>query len=249
MDKRGQVTIFIILGIIIVAGITIFVVLSKDSISSLLNQGGNSPANSINDCVEDIINENLETVMKNGGKFNPTFFVGYNGDIYNYLCYTDKPFERCVNYYPLLKDKISKEIIAVSSEEINSCFNVLIKEYERQGYTISSEELNHEIVFIDDFFYSNIQKRMIFSKGNNSEVFENFNVQIPTKASQLIDVAHQIVNGEAEYFSFDVGNYMRLYPEYSIFSTGYEGGAMLYKLKYRETGEEFNFAVRSGVGL
>ena len=245
MDKRGQVTIFIIIGIILVAGIITFIVLSKGDISSIINPGKGASINSVTSCIEDVINEKYPVVMENGGKANPVFYVSYNGVIHNYLCYTDDLFTPCVNYYPLLKESVAREIVDASSEEVEQCFTTFIKEYERQGYSASIGDTNSKITFVDNILYLDVEKKIVFTQENNTEVFEDFEISIPTKSSQLLDTAGVILNDEAEFCTFDEGNYMVLYPEISIFKTGYEDGATLYQLNYRETGEEFNFAVRS----
>ena len=244
MNKRGQVTIFIILGIVIVAGIITFIVFSKD-IPSILNKSRVSSMNQVENCIKNVLNEKYPLIMENGGKLNPLLNVVYEGKNHTVICYIDEPFKRCINYYHLLKEKVSEEIRESSSAEIEQCFNNFIKEYERQGYSVTSEDTNNNVHFESGVLYSDITKRVSFTKGNNTELFEDFTIAIPTKSSQLLDVAQRIVNEESEYCSFDVGSYMQMYPEYSIFKTAYEGGTTLYQLKYRETGEEFNFAVKS----
>lgn len=251
MGKRGQVTIFIILGILVVVGISAVVVLSGD-IPKVLDGFGkkSSPQDIISTCIEDVLENNTQEILKNGGKLNPNLYVEYKGQNHTYLCYTDIPFQGCINYYPLLKEQIAKEIADSSYDEINSCFDKLINEYEKQGYDIYQEDLKHEIKIVEDNIYSRINKKIIFTKGENKEVFENFNTAFSTKASQLIDIAHRIINEEAESCYFDEVSYMRTYPKYAIYKTnyGYEQST-IYQLKYRETEEEFNFAVRSCVLL
>lgn len=252
MIKRGQVTIFIILGILVVAGISTVLILSKPDLPDIFEGLGKkgSPQTALTECINHVLENKTSEIIKNGGRLNPNLYVEYKGQNHTYLCYTDVPYTGCVNYYPLLKKRIEVEIVETSAQEINNCFETMINDYKNQGYVVSEGNLNHTVSLVDDSLYSKIEKRLIFSKGEDKEIFENFNSILPTKASQLIDVAHRIINEEASSCYFDEISFMKTNPEFSIYHTVYgTEQANIYQIKYRGTDEQFNFAVRSCVLL
>ena len=75
MYKRGQVTIFVIIAIVIVvAAIGMYFIYPQITGTSI----SSSPTEFIQDCLEDEIEENVEKISLKGGSLNPVFYSEYN---------------------------------------------------------------------------------------------------------------------------------------------------------------------------
>ena len=125
-NKRGQTTIFIIIGILIVAGVLIFFFLSNEKIRNPFVSAEENPERFISICIEKALREKLETIMIQGGymenSFNKTFkFTKENKyqDI-SYLCYTQNNYVSCLNQEPNLIFNLQNEVKNESLGDHNS---------------------------------------------------------------------------------------------------------------------------------
>ena len=75
--KRGQVTIFIVLGIIIVAGIFAAIFLRQDIIN--IFGGKVEPKSQIQNCVTTALEPSMKLVLENAGDLEPILTKMYNG--------------------------------------------------------------------------------------------------------------------------------------------------------------------------
>ncbi|MCK5321511.1 hypothetical protein KAJ38_02945, partial [Candidatus Pacearchaeota archaeon] len=93
--RKGQVTIFIILAIIIVVAI----------IGAIFFMGGRkveTPANvdpkqMVQKCVRDAVEKSVWKMLANGGQRFPSQAIMYQGSEYNYLCYQADFYQGCYN--------------------------------------------------------------------------------------------------------------------------------------------------------
>src|SRR3989339_93506 len=96
MKKRGQVTIFLIIGIVLLAVVVIFFFLNK----------------------QDILNPNLKKTydLEDGlGKKNISI-----------LCYNQNFYTPCINQEPMLVNHVRDEIEKNISQDVKQCFDNLV---------------------------------------------------------------------------------------------------------------------------
>ena len=87
--RRGQITIFIIVGILIVAlGVLIYLFYPQIS-STLFGGGAKSPSETIQGCLEPTLKEQTDLISAQGGSLSHTHYFYYRGDRIQYLCYTN----------------------------------------------------------------------------------------------------------------------------------------------------------------
>jgi len=82
-NVRGQVTIFILVGIVIVVAIILFFFLQKNFQVSTFEV--ENPQSFIRSCVTDTIIETEAVLLSNGGEISPTHAIPYFEETYNYL--------------------------------------------------------------------------------------------------------------------------------------------------------------------
>jgi hypothetical protein len=243
-NKKAQVTIFIIVGIVIVIGVLFAVYFVRgikvDSPSEL------GPKVFIDKCVQDVVEESVGKMLKNGGAINPSHAVSYHGDEYNYLCYNSNYYASCYNLYPMLKDRIEDEIYLDTKDSITECFNSMREDFELRGYDISGSETTYSIELLPGNIRVNLEKKFNVSKNGASQGFDNFNTGIPSSIYELVGITREILNTESVYCSFDASAYMYLYPKYNIEMTSYSNDK-IYSVGNRLTEEKFRFAVRGCV--
>lgn len=82
-SKKGQVTIFVILAILIVAGILLYFVLRKDVPEKIKYSPGTEQIyNFVQECLEDTAEEVIYNVGQGGGYYFPPEFSSDSGIVY-----------------------------------------------------------------------------------------------------------------------------------------------------------------------
>ena len=243
-NKKGQVTIFIILGIVIVVGILFAVYFASnvdiDSPSKL------GPEIFIDKCVQDVVEESVSKMMRNGGEIVPSHAISYEGNEYNYLCYQADDFLPCYNTHPVLEKQIEKRIYIDTEEDVQECFNKMKTDFEMRGYDITGHDTFYSVDLLPGNVRINLTKNFNISKDGASQNFNNFNTRISSSIYDLVQIVNRIVNTESQTCSFNNGDYMSVYPKYTISAKDYEG-SKIYSVSDDATSAEFLFAVRGCV--
>jgi len=244
MDKKAQVTIFIIVAILIIAGIlgVIFFTGEKE----LKSPKEVSPAQFVKSCISDSVEDALKKVLDGGGKIEPQKSISYNGIEHNFLCYQADYYLPCYNIQPGLQ-KIAEEEIKVATESAaQTCFDLMKQEYEDQGFDVKENGWEYGITLLPGSVNVKVRKSVEVTKGGASQSFSDFDFKVLSATYDLIRISREIVNAEAEYCYFDYSGYMLLYPMYHIKEINYEE-SKIYSVRDRSTNEDFKFAVRSCV--
>jgi len=240
--KRGQITIFIILAILIVVAIVILFLfwgrISGDDVPI------ETPKSSVGKCIRDAVSPSVEKVLSGGGRVEPSFFIMYKDMKYNYLCYQEAYYLACVNHYPQLKKIIETEIEEDTVDDVRDCFDNLVEDYEGKGFVVDEGELDYSIDLMFGKVSIEVEKDINIEKAGSSQSFRNFDSSFISPVHDLAMIAREIVNQESQYCNFEYNGFMALYPEYDIKRIDYNN-VKIYKLIDRKSGKEFKFAVRS----
>ncbi len=242
INKSGQITIFIILAILFVAGIIIFFLLWGGS-KTLINEQEDVKL-VIENCIKDAAAPSIEKVLSGGGKVNPAPYINYQDEKYNYLCYQKNFYLTCINQIPMLKSFAESEIKKDSEERVRMCFDSLINDLKQRNFEVSDGTLDWSIELLPGGIEININKQLEINKGESKQNFNKFKINIISPLYDLIMLAREIVNQESQYCNFEYNGYMLLYPEYDIKRIDYDN-SKIYKLTDRRSGKLFKFAVRS----
>ena len=137
MEKRGQVTFFIIIAIIIiVAGVLVYFFVPKASTQTTFDV--KNPQGFIQSCLQKTIEGRITTLSLQGGSLNPEFYFTYENNKVQYLCYTNEYYSKCVVQPPILTQQyIESEIKDSISSDVSSCFDSLQQSYKNDGYVPS----------------------------------------------------------------------------------------------------------------
>jgi len=235
-NKRGQITIFIILGLLI---LIVLFFLFRGNFQIIESK---TPILRIEDCVEQGLE--IEQLNEQGGSFNPEFYYLYKGDKIQYLCYTDEYYKTCVMQKPLLKQEIEKEINSKINPILSNCVDSVKSDLEKEGYSVRLGNLNSDIKIIPENIVIEISD-VLETEKNGKTNYENLKINIPSKLYEMTMIASSISNWEAHYGDSETMNYMIYYPNIKVEKKKQGEGTTIYILTNRLTLDKFQFASRS----
>ncbi len=242
MNKRGQVTIFVIVAIVLVA---IFLILFLYRGGPNLFQAAEvSPTGYLKDCIEPEIKATVDVLSKNGGYLNPDGTVMYNGEEIKYLCYASDFYDTCVVQQPMIKSHFEKELNSIIQPKAEQCVRSLKQEYERRGYSVSALSVDSLVEIVPGKIKVNFVAPMTVTK-ESSQTFREFDVQMNSEIYDLLFIASSIVDFEAAFGDSETTLYIQYYPNIKIEKILLSDGTTIYKLSNVVTKEEFVFASRS----
>ncbi len=253
MKKRGQVTIFIILGLVVLGMIGILLFYLKDTINpSIKISPEENPSYYLKSCVEEKVKATLLKISEQGGYIeNPLHlefqFTGEEKVNISYLCYQQNYYLPCINQEPVFITHLKKEIKSEIAEEVRECFDLLAKDLDSKGYTVDALFENFEIKLYPKTVEIDTISRLTATKADSTKTITDINFLVSSRFYDLAVVVQEIVSQEARFCNFEQLGYMMIYPQYDIdkFRTG--NSDTIYTVKYKESGERFRFAVRSCV--
>jgi hypothetical protein len=249
-EKRGQITIFVIIGIIIVVGVVLFFLVRSEIITlpTPTDSEDIDYRTELRNCFEtnEGILEDIDLVTKQGGSFEPEIYYEYRTNKYEYLCYTGNYYENCVMQQPLILQHTESEIENRIGDYVRECVAQTNEKFRKKGYQVVEGRVEFSFELVPKNKLIKINPQTTISK---DEQRLNYNQEVEIKSSsglyELIMLSTSILNYEARYGDSEIDPYMVVYPEIRIEKNKQSDGTTLYFLRNRITEEEFNFAVRS----
>ena len=181
MLKKGQVTIFIILGIVIIAGILIFFLFRGNINSTQIPENAQEIYNFVEQCIYDSAQESILIISQNGGYINsPKSSTQTGNPYYNKLNIPEK-------------QTIESEISTLTSELIQIC--ILELDYFAEYKIIPSTPtiyttINSEEIEINTKFPISIKKQ------DETFLIENFNTIIPARLGTIYNSITSILENQ-----------------------------------------------------
>ncbi|HJZ18784.1 MAG TPA: hypothetical protein VJ208_01650 [Candidatus Nanoarchaeia archaeon] len=249
--KKGQITVFIIVGIILVSSVILFFVFRSDLILQIPGGKGTSTNAFLSSCLEDDARASVNSILKNGGYVESPFYASFKFDKeiekISYLCYNQEDYLPCVNQQPALLSRIEDEIKKSLKDKVENCFSDMTRSFEDEGYEVSSDYNGFEVILEPKKILIRTDSDATLTKAEESSRQENFEITILTRLYELTNVAQEIVNKETTNCDFAYRGYELFYPQFEIEKIQTEDSSDIYKIKHEDTGEEFRFAVRGCV--
>lgn len=246
-NKKAQVTIFVILALALIVSIAIIFVLNKPKDLQILDE--KNPQTYIESCIKDSIEESLEILSEQGGDIFLENSVMHQDKNLSYLCYINGYYTPCINQRPHLINHIEKEIKEYISPIINHCFENLVSELSNK-YEIelqNSNEMQINIKLKPNQVLGEINRKIIIKNEKSTREFKKFKINLIHPIYNLVKIALEITNQEAQYCNFEILGFMLFYPKYNInkFRTG--DSDTIYTITERISNKKFIFAIRGCV--
>jgi hypothetical protein len=253
MKKGGQVTIFIIVGIILLAIILLFFLVKTNFFPSTPNvDSEKNPGEFLRTCLEDSIRKNTEIIMHQGGYINNPLNVSFpdgSGKYYDssYLCY-NRATGKCVNQQPDLIGHVQEEIHNSVSSDFRNCFASLVGSLTSSGYIVKSDSpYEFESKLISTSIQISTSEKIELTKNEQTRVLQNVQFSFKSKTYELLMIARKIVEGEMLNCEVDYNELFLMNPKIDVEKFQTSDGVEIYTLTHRETSEWFRFVVRGCV--
>ena len=236
MEKRGQVTIFIIVAILIVSGVLVFFLWAKPTFF-----GGDGANLGFEGCVEDAVEQGITELERNAGFINPEFTYMYNSEEIAYLCYTNNYYETCTVQAPFLKNNFEKQLQIFIRDKVDACYSNSINELKAQGYEVKDGTVEYEVLMEPGVVRTEIDAPTTIG----SQSFAKFNIRTNSPIYEMTMIATSILQFETKYGDTDTSSMMIYYPDYTIDKIKRSDGTTIYTLEHKFFGNKFQFASRS----
>ncbi len=243
--KRGQLTIFVIVSLVIV-GLAVLAYLFFPRILVGLGISYENPEEFIKTCAENKIGEVVENISLQGGSLNPENYILYKDDKIQYLCYTREHYVPCVMQQPLLNQKIESEIARGIKNTADECFDAMKKNFENQGYNVNLKKGETIIELLPKKISVTFNNDLTLTK-DSAKRYEKINIFLDNNLYELTGIADSILNWEARYGNAETTIYMNYYHELKVEKLLQGDGSKIYILTNRNSGDKFQFASRSVV--
>lgn len=239
--KKGQVSIFIILGILIV--VVLLILFSRDAgfDTIFVKQ---SPYQEIEGCAQTAIQEGLDILMLQGGVIESENYFMYEGKKIDYVCYSENEYENCIMQKPILTNTIRDELVKYSTPKIKSCLNSVKSSLESRGYSVVMRDPEIVIDLVPDNVLVDMNLGLRIEK-TGVESFDHIRTGIKSKIYNFALITSSISQWETRYGDSETLNYMLYYPSLKVEKKKQSEGTTIYILTDRDSNEKFYFASRS----
>ncbi|NPE27031.1 hypothetical protein HNV12_03450 [Methanococcoides sp. SA1] len=235
-NKSGQVTLFILVGIVIVSAILVFFLWVQPTyLSEGVERFG------FEGCVQDVLEEGVLELEGNAGFIEPGFSYSYDGEEYVYLCYTEDYYETCTVQVPFLKNNFDEQLERYVRDGVDVCYENSLGELRDQGYNVVSGAIDYNVEIEPGVVRMEIEAPTSLG----TQRFSRFNIELSSPLYNMLMIATSILQFEARYGDSDTSAFTLLYPDYFIDKVKRDDGTTVYALENRGTGDKFNFASRS----
>jgi hypothetical protein len=239
MLKRGQITVFIIVAIAIIAVILVLYLVPKTGVVS----GDVNPSAFLRNCIEPNLKNTIDKIGKSGGYIEPSHYLTFGDDRIQYLCYTNTNYEPCQVQQPLLVQHVKNEIIKEMGPVSRNCMSNLVQEYEKRGFDADSTPGDVEVSIGPGRISVDFLSPLTLTK-ENTQRFEKFAIGLDSEMYDLLIPATSIIQFESTLGNADSALYVQYFPDLRIQKIERSEGTV-YKLSNVVSGDEFVFASRS----
>ncbi len=249
INKVGQISMWIIIGVLLVASIILFLMLGEKETPEIGTQGHPEVAseNILKQCTEEYTEEIIDLLLPQGGFASPKNYELFNGTPVEYLCENAGFYSPCVNQHPVLMKEIKNQIDGYVTERIENCFNDAKKETEKRGgkMTLSSAPAEVDVVLGQDQVKIIATKTVTTEEMGEKKTVEKIEIDIKSPVYNLAMIAMEIAAQEADYCYFEYVGYRILYPRYKIVPHRMSKPTKIYQITDTMSGKTMNIAIRS----
>lgn len=240
VNKKAQLTVFIILGIILVAGILVFFFYVKPDFFKT------STELSVDTCIKDAVNSEIENLVLTAGVINPQFNYMYQDENITFVCYTDEYYKPCVVQVPFLQSNFEQSLNRKTSEKIKQCYRDATAELRAEGYEVISGQIQSNVIIQPKSILVRVSSPITVSSQGSSQSFEKYDVEMPSDLFDLLSIADSVLQFESTYGDSNTLSYMAYYPDFIVDKIRRDDGIKIYVIDNKKD-LKFKFATRSYV--
>jgi hypothetical protein len=217
-QSKAQVSIYILMGIILLIGIGVYFFLThskidaQDSTKSSLNalRTGSIERSLdiyISECVGNSLEPLLQQMAIQGGTLQRTdFSILYNREEYRILCEADSLSKDCVQV-PLLRQTMEAELEEALKTSIPNC--VITSPFTDLGFSVQKSAITAiSVKMRDDVIDVSLEMPVTLSKENAQTTKDSFDVSYQTPFGEVYTVVQLILNSHVLANDFDPTQFM-----------------------------------------
>jgi len=249
LNKRAQLTLFIILGVLILVGIiAFFMILPKPELigTSTLKD----PMQDIKPCIADSLRKVLPEFLEKGFYFEPSNSVVYQNKKVSYHCYTSERRKICIRNDAQSKSRIENELKNKISNDVEKCFDKFKNNNPDFDIQMGQTDLSLEI--LPEKIIIKTRKNIVISKSGEQPVNYNyFDVSINSPIWDFIFLSNEIINEEVscdcprESCTANLVKMMDNNRDYKMIVYIGSRSEKVYTIENFITEEKFNFAIKN----
>lgn len=246
MNKRGQVSVFAIAGVIIIILIALFFFLRNEygffiSPTVFLSDKAKPIEDNLKFCVDKSVKDSLRDFLKQGGDFFPGQYNFYQSKFVKYYCTNIPNTDKCLNVMPGFGD-IVKSFNDRLQLDVNNCVDKdLVK--GGLGYDVNAGVLTTETVVSGNNLLVKVNYDVKIKKNEFSQSVSGITRNYDVPLEDLYKVAVDIVNAEANAGFFEQLLYMLNERGQFIINIDKPYPDKIYKINKKDNDYELWFAV------
>ncbi len=211
--KKGQISIFIILGLIILLVVALWLYaerLKTDSLnpkipSQYIIKSSVKPVKIyVEECLSKVSMEPITQIGLNGGTLEPASFRWYDGEKYNYLA-SAGPGAGYIQSLVLRQD-MEKELEDEIRNNLPGCIDLSV--FERQGFSINTGPMRVNVTIGREDVRIRLDYPIMLEKDGNEMSSAEYDADIAKPLGLLYDKSIEIINSENSKGYFDQVDYM-----------------------------------------
>ncbi len=252
--KRGQASLFVLGGIILVGLIILFLISRNIEIKQTPKIQGKDIHSKLQYCIEPKLKEIIKTIGERGGSVNPELYIKFQFEEekephnISFLCYNNLYYYPCINQNPLLIEHVKNEIKKEVEPVVRECFEKIKEDYEKKGYSYSgNKNITLSINLSEGKVILDIKNNILLKRENKTIEKKEFRLFFDDYIYDLMILAQEIVNQEADYCDSYYAELSILNPQIDISKFRTSDLNIIYTLRYIKNNETFRFAVRGCV--
>ncbi len=252
--KRGQVTIFIIIAVVLVAAVGIFFFLREKPVEEPdIIPVDVDPHRFLRECLRYDVYNTIDTLSLQGGYVeSPPLSINWHIEEnlvrnISYHCYHETQ-RNCRIILISVPRHIESEL--QSELDVRGCWDNMIFALREGGYNVDESSFDSSNIKLNkNEVQIKINAILVASRADDTIRIENFDIVFPTEIYNLAKIAEDIVDYYANGRNFNLAEYRNINPEmrmkYSIKPDG-AGETKVYTIKQIDGIEKFLFAIRVG---
>lgn len=211
MDKKGQVTAFVILGIVILAGVILILYLRGQfffgpATPSSLSARITPIKEHITSCIQEVSPEYIERIGMQGGhlKLGDDTYRKREDIPISYLCYNIESKPTCYNRM-LLISEMENELNDAIRKGLATCIN--LGKYKK-GFEITTGTLDVKTEIGEESVLVNVNYPITLTKGETKASEDKYSVNLNYPLGKLYNAAQDIIDAHTTTGNFEQLRYM-----------------------------------------
>src|SRR3989338_2719686 len=255
-QKRGQITVFIILGLIVLLTIALLIYFQGEQITTKFDpavkkqfaiEHDTKPLQEyIGSCLKQVSIPIIKDLAGHGGTLNPLLFRYHEQEKINYLCLDRNT--HCESTF-LTREEIEKELAEEINKKLGSCIDLQL--FKNQGFFVNTSEKELRVDIADQETAITLFYPITLTKQDTELYVNTFSEKVDLPLGRLFSAANHIINTEVTEGRFSLAymtdhadiviEKLKPYPDI-VYKLESKGLTFVFAMQGRDTVSEVGFA-------